>query len=83
MCNRGDRDVSFFDFTTLGQVPLYDYKGDEFHGSKAACQYMEVVALDLKHSLNCEWVGWSAEVRNAECCTILSLPVAAAELTAT
>jgi hypothetical protein len=55
----------FFDFTTRGQS-LYDYRGDEFLSSRAACQYAEVIAEDLKSSRDGKWAGWSVEVRNAE-----------------
>ena len=69
----------FFDFTAQGQS-LYDYEGDEFLNPKGACQYAEVIALDLKHRLSGEWDGWSVEVRDAKGRKFLSLPVAVAEL---
>ncbi len=69
----------FFDFTAQGQS-LYDYEGDVFLNPKGACQYAEVIALDLKHRLSGEWDGWAVEVRDAKGRKFLSLPVAVAEL---
>jgi len=69
----------FFDFKSRNQSFL-DYKGEEFRAIENACQYAEEIALDLKHSLNAEWVGWSVEVFNATGQKLFSLPVAAAEL---
>jgi hypothetical protein len=71
----------FFDYTTQGRS-IYDYRGDSFLNSDGACEFAEVIALDLKHSPNNEWVGWSIEVRNAAGTKFLSLPVENAELMA-
>ena len=70
----------FFDFTAQGQS-LYDYEGDVFLNPKGACQYAEVVALDLKHRLSGEWADWAVEVRDAKGRKFMSLAVAVAELT--
>lgn len=61
---------------------IYDYKGDDFLNSQAACEYAEMIALDLKHRLNADWTGWSVEVRSAHGEKLLSLPVTPPELIA-
>ena len=71
----------FFDYTTKGKS-LYDYRGDSFLTSQGACEFAEVIALDLKHSPDGDWLGWSIEVRNAEGQKFLSLPVETAGLMA-
>jgi hypothetical protein len=55
----------FFDFTA-GSQSLYDYRGDDFLNSQAACEFAEVIAEDLKHSRDGKWAAWSVEVRNAD-----------------
>jgi hypothetical protein len=55
----------FFDFTAGSQY-LYDYRGDDFLNSRAACEFAEVIAEDLKHSRDGKWAAWSVEVRNAD-----------------
>ena len=68
----------FFDFTTRDRS-LFDYRGDEFLSSRAACEYAEMIASDLKHRPDGEWSGWSVEVRSIEGKKILALPVGSAE----
>jgi hypothetical protein len=70
-----------FDYTAKDQA-LYDFRGDEFPSSVAAIDFATEIALNLKHSLTSDWIGWTVEVRSAEGKEIYSLPVDAAELLA-
>jgi hypothetical protein len=55
----------FFDLTAVDRS-LYDYRGDEFLSTQAACEYAVMIAEDLKHSRDGDWAEWSVEVRNAD-----------------
>jgi hypothetical protein len=69
----------FFDFTT-GAQSLYDYRGDEFLNSRAACQFAEMIAEDLKCRRDGKWAGWSVEVRDVEGQKISKIAVGTPEL---
>lgn len=64
----------FFDYTTRDQS-LRDYQGDEFLSSKAAFEFAEATAQNLKSSLNGDWKAWSVDVRDAAGKVYFSLPV--------
>jgi hypothetical protein len=64
----------FFDYKSQDQS-LYDYKGCEFLTTRAAIEFAEVIAEDLRNSLAAEWKSWSVEVRNAEGEKLIALPV--------
>jgi len=71
----------FFDYTKEDES-LYDYRGDEFTNSKAAFEFATEIALNLRHSLTTDWIGWSVEVRSAEGEKFYSLSVATADMLA-
>ena len=71
----------FFDYTKKDES-LYDYRGDEFTNPTGAIEFATEIALNLRHSLTTDWIGWSIEVRNAEGEKFYSLPVDAADMLA-
>ncbi len=72
----------FFDLVMdqpgLRRDAVYDHSGREFSCLQAACDFADILALDLMMESEDDWQGWAVKVHDAEArplfCAMVPLP---------
>ncbi len=68
----------FFDLKSK-QHTVLDYSGEDFRHHDAAIDFAEAIALDMKHRVSAQWLGWSVEVFDEGGRRFVSVPIGRAQ----